>query len=118
MISSADFTSFTRSLLERSPPGSKALFGRERHLLWGFLLATDGEFSCPSVGNFLSAYGEYFMAADTLLLLTPFSPLPIFRRRLLCCLCGTFSPCSLQSLSTRFLFTSQPSLRSRAHTRR
>ncbi len=28
-------------------------------------MATGGEFAYPSVGNFLSAYGEYFMAADT-----------------------------------------------------
>jgi len=32
---------------------------------WADLMATSGQFYWPSVGNFVAAYGQFFMAADS-----------------------------------------------------
>ncbi|MGN8132413.1 hypothetical protein, partial [Paenarthrobacter sp. 22069] len=32
---------------------------------WADLMATSGQFYWPSVGNFVAAYGQFFMAAYT-----------------------------------------------------
>ena len=45
--------------------GSRRSTGRARNKKWADLMATNGQFSWPSVGSSVAAYGQFHMAANT-----------------------------------------------------
>jgi len=47
----------------KRPPPRKTRTGLVKK--WPDLMATNGQFYWPSVGNSVAAYGQFFMAADT-----------------------------------------------------